>query len=336
MKFDITVIIPVYNASGYIEKTLNSIFNGNKSNIQVIAIDDASIDNSLSILKSYEAINKNIKVLSLEKNHGAGYARNLAINHASGDYMIFFDADDVLYPNAIDRLLNIVKQKQCDLAIYRYHLIKNKKQEKMRVYDLSIWNRIAGCQPVIEIFLKDYPGLLRLVNYPWNKIYNTEFIKMNQIRFSETAVHNDILAHWMSLMLSKSIVFINDYFCGHRIFNHRKQITNINDERRLDIFKVFDDVERFFCIEKNLKKTYYEEFLFFKEELCVWAMTRINNKLKIAFFLKTQWALIEKIDIRYIFIKPKVYLYHILFIINLPLICLYKTGKEKIAKYYKF
>ena len=94
----ISIIVPVYNTSIYLEQCLNSIHNQSFKDYEVICVDDGSSDNSLHILKKYEKIIKNFKVIS-QKNQGVAVARNTGLANACGDYIVFIDSYDFVKEN---------------------------------------------------------------------------------------------------------------------------------------------------------------------------------------------------------------------------------------------
>ena len=91
----VSVIIPVYNAKNYIEKTLNSILNQSIDSLEIIVINDGSTDGSKDILDYYDNTHDNIKVIH-QKNKGVSAARNLGILSSTGEYIGFVDSDDLL------------------------------------------------------------------------------------------------------------------------------------------------------------------------------------------------------------------------------------------------
>lgn len=93
----ISVIIPVYNAEKYIEKTLDIISNQTLKDIEIICVDDGSNDKSALLIKKQQANDSRIKYY-FQQNSGAGQARNFGITKSNGEYIAFMDADDA-YPN---------------------------------------------------------------------------------------------------------------------------------------------------------------------------------------------------------------------------------------------
>jgi len=99
----VSVIIPVYNASKTIELSIKSILNQTYNNIEVIIIDDASTDNSLSIINNLITNNENVKVIELKKNMGCYFAKNIGIRISTGSLICFQDADDISVNNRIEK-----------------------------------------------------------------------------------------------------------------------------------------------------------------------------------------------------------------------------------------
>ena len=100
MKELVSIIVPVYNCEKYIKDCLDSIFNQDYENFEVICVDDGSSDNSKNIILRYEKVK-----YFYQTNHGQGAARNLGINKASGEWLTFCDSDDFLEPNFISKMM---------------------------------------------------------------------------------------------------------------------------------------------------------------------------------------------------------------------------------------
>ena len=100
----ISIIIPVYNTEKYLKKCLDSIINQTLKSLEIICIDDCSTDNCLHILKEYQLKDNRIKIIEQKENKGQGVARNLGLNIAEGEYIMFLDPDDWLELNALEIL----------------------------------------------------------------------------------------------------------------------------------------------------------------------------------------------------------------------------------------
>jgi len=112
----ISIIMPVYNSEKYLEKCLDSIANQtiNIKDIELIIINDGSIDNSELVIKKY--LNKlNINYIKQE-NHGQSYARNKGLELAKGEYITFIDSDDYIDKTMLEKLYNEAKKNNCDIV----------------------------------------------------------------------------------------------------------------------------------------------------------------------------------------------------------------------------
>lgn len=111
-QFNLSVIIPTYNAEDVIGVCLDSIFNQTEKNIEIVCVDDGSTDSTLSILEDYADNNTNIRLV--KQNHqGPGPARNLGIENATGKYISFLDADDRYYQkDAVEKMLSACMQEE--------------------------------------------------------------------------------------------------------------------------------------------------------------------------------------------------------------------------------
>lgn len=115
----VSVIIAAYNAEPYLSRCLDSVLNQTYRNIEVIVIDDASTDNTLSILKAYATKDSRITVLKMEKNSGAPAARNKGKAVAKGAFVTTIDADDAIAEDAIESSVKEMKNNpELDVVIY--------------------------------------------------------------------------------------------------------------------------------------------------------------------------------------------------------------------------
>ena len=103
MKRKYSIIVPVYNVEKYINECLSSLINQTYKNIEIVVINDGSSDNSLSLIEEYSRIDDRIRVID-QKNMGLGYTRNVGIDNAVGDYILFVDSDDYISLNTCEEI----------------------------------------------------------------------------------------------------------------------------------------------------------------------------------------------------------------------------------------
>ena len=142
----VSVVIPVYNSEKYLEECLNSVLSQTYQNIEIIAIDDGSIDSSPDILKRYS---DRVIILS-QKNSGLASGLKLGINKIRGEWFKWFSPDDMMCPNTIETLMNAAK-KYPNTIIYSNWDIIDEKGNKLREFHESNYNELSDFEYNIRL-----------------------------------------------------------------------------------------------------------------------------------------------------------------------------------------
>lgn len=116
----VSIITPSYNCASFIGETIESIQAQTYTNWELLITDDCSIDNSLDVISSFVKKDPRIKLLILDKNSGAGIARNNSIKAAKGRYIAFCDSDDRWYPEKLEKQLKFMQDSNCTLSYSSY------------------------------------------------------------------------------------------------------------------------------------------------------------------------------------------------------------------------
>lgn len=205
MKYKVSVIVPVFNAEKTVKRALDSVRKQTIGfgNIELIVVNDCSNDGSAEILNAFEKKYENICVINTQINSGdAGVPRNIALERVSAPYVMFVDSDDELEANACEVLIDAIENSRADLATAGYSIYgENGKKMSERipaydeanegVYDLS--RGIACFEPLTDPF--------------WCKIYKSEIIKENGVRFSVGYTGEDTAFTVRYLLCSKSAYY---------------------------------------------------------------------------------------------------------------------------------
>lgn len=149
----VSIIIPVYNAEKYIKECICSVLNQSYKNLEIIIINDGSIDKSLEIIQSFQ--DNRIKLLS-QKNRGAASARNLGLHHASGELIQFLDSDDILDKDKIKEQVifyNSDINKNDTLYIGTWNIIKDDKILAPSDNQTSIWHDYDNPMEILLDFI---------------------------------------------------------------------------------------------------------------------------------------------------------------------------------------
>lgn len=126
----LSIIIPVYNVRKYLRQSLDSIFSQKEvGDCEILLINDGSTDDSLTILREYEKRETNVKVID-KVNEGVSATRNRGIEEATGDYIFFMDADDLLHPHSLAIILNNLSSSRPDILTWGYRTFYRKPDYK--------------------------------------------------------------------------------------------------------------------------------------------------------------------------------------------------------------
>ena len=118
----ISIISPVYNRENFLLRFLKSIYYQNYNNIEIILLDDHSIDNSVKFIEKYQKLDKRIILIKNKKNKGTFISRNLGVLYSKGKYLILPDPDDILSKNSLRTLFYFAKKYDYDLIRFNMYL----------------------------------------------------------------------------------------------------------------------------------------------------------------------------------------------------------------------
>ena len=212
MEKKVSIIVPVYNAEKYLGYTISSIRRQTYKNIEVILINDGSADGSLQICNNYAAIDPRIRVIDVQ-NGGVSAARNRGLAEASGEYVQFVDADDVIHADMTRRLVEVMETYQKDMVVCGFRMIMlDDRLEKTGQVLFSSSELGKECVLSRDGFFQNMAYILWkicLLEEAWNKIYRREIIKKYQILFpQEISLGEDFCFNMDYFQYINGVVFI--------------------------------------------------------------------------------------------------------------------------------
>ena len=183
----ISVIIPVYNVEKYLHRCLDSVIAQTYQNLEIICVDDGSIDESGKICDQYAVRDARIKVIHQE-NQGLSAARNRGLDAADGEYIAFVDSDDYILEGMYKKMLDKLLDYSVDLCVcqWQYEFSDGRQVVKKKNIDPTIY----GCKTSLEFARFLYRGNYEngVVVAAWNKLYRRALL--DKIRF-EGRIHED-------------------------------------------------------------------------------------------------------------------------------------------------
>ena len=232
MRYLISVIIPVYNVERYLKRCIDSVIKQTYSNLEIILVDDGSLDSSSSICDDYRLADERVKVVHKE-NGGLSEARNIGLDIAQGDFILFLDSDDYIAESMCKDLLEIAIRDHADIVIsnFYYHFGDEKRLNKnISLSDKSVY---SGCEVMKRYFLL-VPIDLTVV---WNKLYKRDIF--SDIRFPQYRYHEDNFVIYKVYDKSSVISYTSKplYFYQQRNDSIMAKITGKHIEDRIDFVK---------------------------------------------------------------------------------------------------
>ena len=231
----VSVIVPVYNVEKYISKCLESLVNQTLKEIEIIAVNDGSPDNSQKIIDKFQKkYSKKIKSF-IKDNEGQGSARNLGLKYAKGEYISFVDSDDFIDKEMLEKMYNLAKKDNSDIVICDmkdYYSDGTFKEFNCTKYNSVYEVTPSSCN---KIFRKSIIGNIKFLNKLWYEDFNFT-TKM--------------------LLKSPKISVINkSYYCCNS--HNNSTMNNNNSLKNLDMLEVMEDLIKYAKINN-----YYDENLF--------------------------------------------------------------------------
>lgn len=276
----ITIIIPVYNSENFIGECLISVINQTFKEIEIIVVNDASTDKSLSIIKFFTKKYKQIKLISLKKNMGLAYARNIGVRHAKSNYIMFCDSDDFYEKNMCQILYNNIIKYNVNYAVCGTNIID--MLENNRAYASSSYFSI----PYKGLYLLDKPSSLTINCCAWNKIFKREFLIKNNIHFPDGCYHEDEFFFFSCILNDPVVLLIPENLYNYRIrsnsimYNLLENVDHSN-ESAVHLLKIIQHIIKY-VMQNNLinKRNNQELIISFISRLIKIALRRADNSKK--------------------------------------------------------
>ena len=311
MKYKISIIIPVFNVEEYLDNAFQSILSQTFGfdNLEVIFVDDCSTDNSGDIIDKYADEYDNICSLHLELNSGvAGKPRNVGVEHATSEYLMFLDPDDVFTHNACEILYDKATKYNADIVgglntvfnsdgfkkidssyVYKCFTDHDEKPEIRKQKTNDILNT-----PNFELRIDTYKDLNSIIGMYalWTKLFKTSLIKENNIKFAEFVPAEDSIFLLSSILHAHGMVFVNDVITEYnniRTGDNKSVSHQISKERifeRIGVYYKMYDICREMCEEELfIKHLLINKLNYFLTDQILLSKLSNNEKREILNFI---------------------------------------------------
>jgi glycosyltransferase involved in cell wall biosynthesis len=296
----VSLILPIYNSEEHLAMTIESVLNQSHKEIEVLLIDDGSIDNSLKICTQYETLDDRVRVFSTE-NQGVSSARNFGLNIACGKYIRFIDSDDILPENSTSKLVEAAEKHNAQIVIGGFEERKFSNKNKYKIERFIKTEKVFTAEDFASNYLLFKKK--KMINAPWNKLYCSHFLKNNHILFDpDIALGEDLIFNLSCFRVCEKIIAIeevvyiyfirngfglsqkfydNKYKIYKRLLEAEKEFAEAFGVDLIDYLMTNKINEGIFQIEsilRNKKIPYDEKKTLIKQSKNEWGLHDYNNK----------------------------------------------------------
>lgn len=258
----LSVVVPLYNSARYIEKCLESILNSTYQNLDVIVIDDGSVDCGIDIVRKISQKDKRLRFFAGEKNKGVSAARNKGIKESRGHYLTFVDSDDYVENTTFSIVVRALQEKNSDAAIYTIV----REQENHTIYESMPWENgtVLGKERIrnelIPLTLAAKRGQTWVSGSVWRLVFKREKLT---VEFDENVRYREDQLFCINSYLKLSSIVVCDqaryHYVKHGITTTEKFRSNFFCEsmeceekiiKVLEANKIFDKVYDHYVIQR--------------------------------------------------------------------------------------
>ena len=262
--YKLSIIIPTFN----LENTIDNAFNSIKcqsigfEDIEVIFVDDNSTDNTLSKLEDFSKKYENVNVYTTSKNSGyAGAPRNIGLEKATSDYVLFLDGDDELLVNACEVLYEKIQFYNTDIVIGGH----------INVYSNGIFEHYPPLLHNNESFFKNVlnPQLLNINPAISAKLFNRHLLTSNSINFPEGIPGEDLVFLLESLLNSRNALTLNNFYTYFRNLGDESVTLKLTNEYFYGLIKAYliaSDLFEKHGVDDNIQEIVFHNHLSFFTE----------------------------------------------------------------------
>ena len=239
----VSVIIPLFEVEDYLELCLSTVVEQTYPNLEIICINDATLDNTVTVARRFQRQDPRIKLLSHEVNRGLGAARNTGLRHATGEFIKFVDGDDALVPETIEELAAALERTGADWAFGDFYVMDEHGNRCSRSpFHVADVEERAGVG-FIDVG-DDFTLLNSMWPSAWLGLWRADRIERTASRFPEGLHFEDHEFFFTHGFQSSRAAYLKQPLYVYR-GSRPGQITRDTSDRMYDIFTV---LERLFAV----------------------------------------------------------------------------------------
>lgn len=258
MNYEVTIGIPVYKAVDYIEKTMESALNQTFDSIEYLVVDDYGNDGTINVVERFQKEHQrgqDIRILYNNQNLGVGKTRNIILEQAQGEYLFFLDSDDLLEPDAIEKMVGLALQYEAEVVYGSWIRVDNVHHSPSQ----------HNYYPDLKLLKPGELAMYAFKNYSFfrisvcNALFNLNFIRSNHLRFLDTIYWEDLAFTYDLVPKVNRAVLLSDityhYLC------RPGSLSQYQDRELLDMDEILRNVATIDYLKTECRQYTDKDFL---------------------------------------------------------------------------
>ncbi|TNH43589.1 glycosyltransferase [Photorhabdus luminescens] len=226
----LSIVVPIYNGERFLPQFFANLSRQKLTNFELILVDDGSTDNSRQVIEQYAEKFPKTEIIT-QKNQGVSVARNTGLAKAKGDYVVFPDIDDVIYPGMYNRLLEIAQNNDLDIATCNGHYVYDDGRPARKIFPsdrLSSTAVLSGPE-----WLQQALSSRKFLHVTWLNIYKRAFLTKHHYQFEPGLHHQDIPWTTELLLTANRVQYIDESFYDYLI--HSSSVSHAPADDRIKV-----------------------------------------------------------------------------------------------------
>ena len=217
----VSVIVPVKNGDNHIKCCVQSILDQTLQELEIIIIDDASTDMTVNIVRNMMKHDQRISLIANDTTVGAGESRNIGLKEATGQAIIFFDADDIVHKGCIKMCYEALRHNEADICFLPYEKRDDSTTQ-------CTYFSMPGIYQIKDTNFLDkeivFRHLFHFYNWaPWTRMYQRQFIISTKLKYQDLDCINDMYFGLMAVVYAKKMIYVHT---DQALYTYRYHVPN--------------------------------------------------------------------------------------------------------------
>ena len=276
----VSIVIPVYNSEEYLSKTIESLLKQTHENLEIICVNDGSSDGSINILNKFAATDPRLIVIDKD-NEGPSRARNIGIQRATGDFLMFVDSDDFMVRSALKQLVTAAEQSSAEVVVFGIDEYHDDTHRYFPMHHAVVKGKIPAGTVFDPRTIDNF--FVYMVGFTVNKLYRMSYFKELGVEFPTIGAHEDMPFTYAATAPAHRMFFLDKVLYHYRRERAEGSRSDNTEEQYQHMLKALE------CMRAELERLgifedYERDFENYVAHMCCWKFGSIFRKPRRQFY----------------------------------------------------